>query len=698
MMADFNPDEYLSATSDFNPDAFLGQDGSIAPSANNPDVPGMEGEVNQSVAKPKDYSFGDVAQGVRETALTTVTGATGGAAGLFVGSLSGALGELTGRLKPGEGLEEAQALAAKLTYAPKTEAGQEFVGDIGEALGSLPPVLGTPSATGLKGVSRVAPTSKSAEAAQLKSFVSQGFEPKKFKWNKSFSDAEKRTELNRALSSGDKESLSAMIDADPEFFKALNELDVKEKGLPSAASKNRQYQETEQALKKIPGSDLSKKEFNQIAELQNKSDKLIESFGGTTDKSELSMRLANDSVKTIDDLNLTTEAAYKGIKDNIPKSAIVNMDGIEKSILSEVGNIGGDLSQLSRLEMKLLTMTKGKVTYHTIDKMRKNIGEAIGKKSDVYKTESQGALKRIYSMLTEAQENTISAKKFNLGSKFDNTSMIKKNITQDVPEGLVSAWSAAKDLVKKRKALEDASINMFGKNLSDSFMPKMGLAMKKLTAGDYKKFSELIDSVPKKQRQEVMVSALNDVFTMGSRKEKQLNVAGYADWYNGLSKNKELKQKVYQYLPAGLPKKLEALGRVTNGIRDAQSAAPIGGQVMASANVFDQAVNGIAKRFLTKLPGVIGDIAQVGLDKGKSKNLDAALAVIGDPDFIANINALAKGQAKKAEALERKVMNKKTFKHFASTLSPKEMKSLAAIGLIEWLSKSDEQEDDTSAP
>ena len=52
-----------------------------------------------------------------------------------------------------------------------------------------------------------------------------------------------------------------------------------------------------------------------------------------------------------------------------------------------------------------------------------------------------------------------------------------------------------------------------------------------------KKFSELLDSVPEGRRQEVVVSALNDVFTMGSRKEKQLNVAGYADWFNGLNKN-----------------------------------------------------------------------------------------------------------------------------------------------------------------
>ncbi len=76
-----------------------------------------------------------------------------------------------------------------------------------------------------------------------------------------------------------------------------------------------------------------------------------------------------------------------------------------------------------------------------------------------------------------------------------------------------------KNLVTERKALEDKSIQMFGKSLSDAFMPKMGLAMKKLTTGDYKKFNELLDSVPEGRKQEVVVSALNDVFTMGSRKK-----------------------------------------------------------------------------------------------------------------------------------------------------------------------------------
>ena len=87
-----------------------------------------------------ERTFGKKAEGVFEAVKTLGTGATTGALGFGAGTLTGIIGELTGRLKPGEGLEEAQALAAKFTDLPEGEAGQEYVKGIGEALGTLPPV------------------------------------------------------------------------------------------------------------------------------------------------------------------------------------------------------------------------------------------------------------------------------------------------------------------------------------------------------------------------------------------------------------------------------------------------------------------------------------------------------------------------------------------------------------------------------
>jgi len=112
-------------------------------------IPTEEALAQQQPAQP-ERSIGENILGAGEAALTLATGATGGAIGFGLGSLEGAVGELTGRLKPGEGLEEAQALASKLTFQPRTEAGQEFVGDIAEKLSVLPPVLGATPLNTLK--------------------------------------------------------------------------------------------------------------------------------------------------------------------------------------------------------------------------------------------------------------------------------------------------------------------------------------------------------------------------------------------------------------------------------------------------------------------------------------------------------------------------------------------------------------------
>jgi len=97
-------------------------------------------------------TLSETIEGLGEAALTTATGATGGALGFGAGALSGIIGELTGRLEPGKGLEEAQALAAKLTFEPRSEAGKEFVSDIGEIAGVLPPVLAGVAPGSLRGL------------------------------------------------------------------------------------------------------------------------------------------------------------------------------------------------------------------------------------------------------------------------------------------------------------------------------------------------------------------------------------------------------------------------------------------------------------------------------------------------------------------------------------------------------------------
>ena len=113
----------------------------ITESAQNIDVPaGGAGPAFPDRPAQPDRTLGETLTGLGEAALTTATGATGGALGFLAGSVEGIAKELTGQIPQGEGLNIAQERAGALTFAPRSEAGQEFIGDIGETLGALPPV------------------------------------------------------------------------------------------------------------------------------------------------------------------------------------------------------------------------------------------------------------------------------------------------------------------------------------------------------------------------------------------------------------------------------------------------------------------------------------------------------------------------------------------------------------------------------
>lgn len=98
-------------------------------------------------------SFGEKIIGAGESALTAATAATTGTLGQLVGSVTGAAGESLGLLekgqgdnpltmKPSEGQQMASDFASALTYKPRTEAGQEIVGEAAELLEGIPPYLG----------------------------------------------------------------------------------------------------------------------------------------------------------------------------------------------------------------------------------------------------------------------------------------------------------------------------------------------------------------------------------------------------------------------------------------------------------------------------------------------------------------------------------------------------------------------------
>lgn len=107
-----------------------------------PDMP-----VGETEQRAPDPTIGEQAVGAGEAGLALATGATGGTVGMIGGTLKGLAKQiLSGQFGTLQGQQLVQEAAAKgaqaLTYAPRTEAGQDITQTVGGALEQTIPLAG----------------------------------------------------------------------------------------------------------------------------------------------------------------------------------------------------------------------------------------------------------------------------------------------------------------------------------------------------------------------------------------------------------------------------------------------------------------------------------------------------------------------------------------------------------------------------
>lgn len=143
----------------------------------NEDLPRMDaqGRVLDFPQQPQEpTSAGQTALGTGEAALAMATGATGGAVGMVGGTIKGILDEMAagkfGTQEAADRIEKSATDAgAALTYAPRTQSGQDQVQAVGEtlaplaALGPMTAELGAIT----QGVKAVAPLARGAGRAAV---------------------------------------------------------------------------------------------------------------------------------------------------------------------------------------------------------------------------------------------------------------------------------------------------------------------------------------------------------------------------------------------------------------------------------------------------------------------------------------------------------------------------------------------------
>ena len=604
-------------------------------------------EIDAEIAKRQRIADIDALiaqkQGGITDAIIEPLGSIGAGLAGFVGSGLSGIAELirTGDLDSAANAVRAVQQGVSEQFAPETEAGRRGLETVGGAIQSIDENIIRPAVAGTAGLAQLAlrPTDLEGAKQTVRSVREQGLGPsagqQAFDVTGSpaiatafetapvlleeaaggllgraigatkVAKAEARTDTAQkaidAIESGEvtdaglqdiadtiqrgtPKEIADIVQADPKFFAAADELGISTEPLAAFTSKNPQFRDVSGALQKVPGSVLDVQARTFINETSQIADNLITQYGGTLDKAQLGLDFKADSLRTVDNLFEQADEAYSSLKQVLPQESRFNPAATVSFLeqLQRQDKLSPKLSRmLSQLKPKTKT-TKGKVTVNPatgartstgttetinptlgrIDIVRKEIGQAIGKGSGQFKDVETGLNKALYARLSRDMDD----------------------IATSSGGDALALSDTAKGLVRQRKQIEDNLVTLLGKDLNQALNVNVAGVVKNLQKGEVDKFNKVIRAIPKQKRGEVVLSAMNDVFKGTGVNQQQLSPTSFTKWYQTIKRSPAASKALFDALPPESKKAVDNLFEVSRGISRALGQTTPTGRINAMFN------------------------------------------------------------------------------------------------------------------
>jgi hypothetical protein len=446
------------------------------------------------------------------------------------------------------------------------------------------------------------------------------------------------------------EVLAEGVAPDAKTIEAAKRLGIEEYLQPDQVSTSQIYREISQAVKSVPGSAARQQELQNLERIARRADDLVTEIGGTTDLSRLEARIGANMRDIQADLLNDAETYFKGLRELIPSKEPAPANSLISFLNQRADELGG-VEYLQPAEKDLLKRMAPKngnpPTYALLDDTRRSLTRGRIKKEGTFKDAPSGLLKKLEKELLKDQK------------------LVAERM------GQLEMFNLARAAVATRKAIEDDMKSLFGRNLDQSLIQKLITGTKDLAKGDVTKFIKVIKAIPEENRQEFVASALNIAFGKNARRGN-MSFSQYADFYEGLLRNKQAYAALQNNLPQEARKQLSDLYRVSNGIRKASReriatgrlqviADEIKGSDSLISNIYQVAKKAIPAEAITSSLGIpgIGSTAAItsALTKGKPNVMKAADDLITSPEFIQAVN-------EQTPSAFRKFTNSGVFKRF----------------------------------
>lgn len=403
-------------------------------------------------------------------------------------------------------------------------------------------------------------------------------------------------------------------------------------------------------------------------------DKRLESLGAKFVPEGPAATQIADEVRTtlkskIDELASQADTAYTQIRERVPQDARGSADdtlafirGRAKSRETRPGEAKAAPSAFEQKALQALTPTRKQVfdpmtmtattkeiqpTYITLDDLRKEAGNGI-KGQGPFKDEDVGVLKAIYARMTSDQER--------IASRYNTADL----------------WKQAKDIVSKRKTLEDAAVAAFGTEMENSIAPALKNAVKG-NPNDIQKVLPVLNAVPEQLRRDTFLTAIADASRATSGRGKgEFGTAQFQDVWRAMRRSKDFPQFA-KALGVDVTKELDAVFKVSKVISQASNELTGTGASLQkvvnernAASLLERMLTGGVARVLRKVPvaGAITEVAEEGLTNVRKRRIEATINVFNSQEMQDLMREIGK-RGEPTLGTTRKFVTSQAFSRFA---------------------------------
>jgi len=571
-----------------------------------------------------------------------------GAEQLTQAGVQGAAGALGG---VGLGRQLALSAAPKVAKVGRFFAANPVAQTVGGTTGGLASEqarqqgagIGGQLAAGLAGA--VVPGAMVSAAKAVRSAVKEYFTPSGH-ITKALQQAGGRVPI---LNSRARAEIAKAFGSKPELLQAAKDLGLDVEHMsPAMLSENPQAQSIYFGVQSAKGSQTGIQVAADVQALKEKALDLAEKWGAK-DLSELNVEMRGSMKSTVDGL----EAAAKNIYDvELPKVIPALTPVPEGSAVAfakeRLAKFGGDIKELTSLDKKILSLS-GKPALSEIPKDAKRQASLLSARNGTTLEEELSKMDLPKSLSKPKNYFTYDETRKLVGAKTRGETVFSdadkglakeyyKRLTQDqnvVAEALghKDLVDEAKALVQHRKVLEDQMIDLFGKQLDKSFVTRaMRPALSVISKADSDKLVNLINTIPKEFREDVIISGLTSMFSRANS-DGAFNPKLFSNFMSGLEKNSVAKTAIFSNLPAETRKEINALAMLSkNYVKGIEERIPTGALAEAfktTAPLF-QKIASYAVAYKGGLFGVIGS----HFLNAKTDVLRAADDLLSSPQFL----------------------------------------------------------------